>query len=112
MSVTENTSIQQWPWFITQKQTLINITVTLNSALPTGIALPMREGGATSQFDLVSGAIVRSWLWSTATRSSPLGNFSKLLPIVEDFTFISKVYLYQYINYQFILRISLIKGNR
>ena len=38
--------------------------------------LPMSVGGATSQLDLVSDAIVRSWLWSTATRSSPLGYFS------------------------------------
>ena len=58
MSVTENTYIQQWTWFITQKQTLINITVILNIALPTGIALPMREGGATSQFDLLSLALL------------------------------------------------------
>ena len=27
--------------------------------------LPMRVGGATSQLDLVSDAIVRSWLWLT-----------------------------------------------
>ena len=29
-------------------------------------------------------AIVRSWLWSTATRSSPLGYFSKLLQVVDN----------------------------
>ena len=39
--------------------------------------LPMRVGGATSQLEsTVSDAIVRSWLWLTATRSSPLGCFS------------------------------------
>ena len=36
----------------------------------------------------VSGAIVRSWLWSTATRSSPLGYFSKLLQVVDNWTHI------------------------
>ena len=35
--------------------------------------LPMRVGGAIGQLDLLSlDAIVRSWLLSTATRSSPL----------------------------------------
>ena len=40
--------------------------------------------GAISQLDLPSDAIARSWLWSTATRSSPLGyvrNYCKLLII-------------------------------
>ena len=32
----------------------------------------------------VSDAIVRSWLWSTATRSSPLGHISKLLQVVDN----------------------------
>ena len=32
----------------------------------------------------VSDAIVRSWLWSTATRSSPLGCFSTLLQVVDN----------------------------
>ena len=32
----------------------------------------------------VSQAIVRSWLWSTATRSSPLGYFSRLLQVVDN----------------------------
>ena len=32
----------------------------------------------------VSDAIVRSWLWLTATRSSPLGYFSKLLQVVDN----------------------------
>ena len=32
----------------------------------------------------VSDAMVRSWLWSTATRSSPLGYFSKLLQVVDN----------------------------
>ena len=27
---------------------------------------------------------LRSWLWSTATRSSPLGYFSKLLQVVDN----------------------------
>ena len=31
-----------------------------------------------------SDAIVPSWLWSTATRSSPLGYFSRLLQVVEN----------------------------
>ena len=39
------------------------------------------EGGGCDQSigSTVSDAIVRSWLWSTATRSSPLGCFSTLL---------------------------------
>ena len=32
----------------------------------------------------VSDAIVGSWLWSTATRSSQLGYFSKLLQVVDN----------------------------
>ena len=35
----------------------------------------------------VSDAIIRSWLWSTATRTSPFGYFSRLLQAVEDPTF-------------------------
>ena len=37
---------------------------------------PMQGGGnGQSIRSAVSGAIVRSWLWSTANRSSPFGNF-------------------------------------
>ena len=32
----------------------------------------------------VSNAIVRSWLWLTTTRSSPLGCFSTLLQVVDN----------------------------
>ena len=32
----------------------------------------------------VSDAIVRSWLWWTATRSSPLGCFSRLLQVADN----------------------------
>ena len=32
----------------------------------------------------VSDGIVRSWMWSTATRSSPLGYFSRLLQVVDN----------------------------
>ena len=32
----------------------------------------------------LSDAIVRSWLWLTATRSSPLGYFSRLLQVVDN----------------------------
>ena len=46
--------------------------------------LPMRVEGASSQLDLVSDAIVRSWLWLTATRSSPVGCFSALLKVVYN----------------------------
>ena len=44
------------------------------------------EGGGCDQLigSTVSDAIVRSWLWSTATRSSPLGYFSRLLQAVEN----------------------------
>ena len=49
-----------------------------------------REGGGCNQSigSTISDAIVRSWLWSTATRSSPLGYFSnycKLLIIDPTF---------------------------
>ena len=45
----------------------------------------MRVEGATSQLDLlVSHAIVRSWLWLTATRNSPFGCFSTLLKVVDN----------------------------
>ena len=36
----------------------------------------------------VSNAIVRSWLWLTATRGSPLGCFSTLLQAVDNWTLI------------------------
>ena len=44
------------------------------------------EGGGCDQSigSSVSDAIVRSWLWSTATGSSPLGYFSKLLQVVDN----------------------------
>ena len=43
------------------------------------------EGGGCDQSigSTVSDAIVRSWLWSTATRSSALGYFSRLLQVVD-----------------------------
>ena len=34
----------------------------------------------------VSDAIVRSWLWLTATRSSPVGCMSTLLQVVDNWT--------------------------
>ena len=47
--------------------------------------LPMRVGDATSQIgSTVSDTIVRSWLWLTATRSSPVGCFSALLKVVDN----------------------------
>ena len=44
------------------------------------------EGGGCDQSigSTVSDAIVRSWLWLTATRSSPLGCFSTLLQVVDN----------------------------
>ena len=44
------------------------------------------EGGGQDQSieSTVSDAIVRSWLWLTATRSSPLGCFSTLLLEVDN----------------------------
>ena len=42
------------------------------------------EGCDQSIGSTVSDAIVRSWLWSTATRSSPLGYFSILLQVVAN----------------------------
>ena len=44
------------------------------------------EGGGCDQSigSTVSDAIVCSWLWLTATRSSPLGYFSRLLQVVDN----------------------------
>ena len=46
----------------------------------------VREGGGCDQSigSTVSDAIVRSWLWSPATRSPTLGYFSKLLQLVDN----------------------------
>ena len=45
-----------------------------------------REGGGCDQSigSIVSDAIVHSWLWLTATRSSPMGCFSALLKVVDN----------------------------
>ena len=44
------------------------------------------EGGGCDQSirSIVSDAIVHSWLWQTATRSSPFGYFSRLLQVVDN----------------------------
>ena len=42
------------------------------------------EGCDQSILPTVSDAIARSWFWSTATRSSPLGCFSRLLRVVDN----------------------------
>ena len=44
------------------------------------------EGGGCDQSieSIVYDAIVLSWLWLTATRSSPLGCFSALLLVVDN----------------------------
>ena len=44
------------------------------------------EGGGCDQSigSTISDAKVRSWLWSTATRSSTLGYFSILLQVVDN----------------------------
>ena len=44
------------------------------------------EGGGCDQSigSTVPDAIVHSWLWSTATRSSSLGYFSRLLQVVDN----------------------------
>ena len=48
--------------------------------------LLMRVGGGCDQSigSTVSDAIVRSWLWSTATRSCSLGYFSRLGEVVDN----------------------------
>ena len=48
MSVTESTSIQEWPWFITPKPTVIN--VILNSARPTGITVKIADTYQLSEY--------------------------------------------------------------
>ena len=45
---------------------------------------PWGWGCDQSIWSTVPDAIVRSWLWSTATRSSPLGYFSRLLQVVDN----------------------------
>ena len=44
------------------------------------------EGGGCDQSirSTVSEAIIRSWLWSTETRSSQLSRFSRLLQVVDN----------------------------
>ena len=44
------------------------------------------EGGGYDQLigSTFSDAIVRSWLWSTATKSSPLVYLSRLLQVVDN----------------------------
>ena len=44
------------------------------------------EGGECDKSigSTVSYAIVRSWLWSTAAKSSPLGYFSRLVQVVNN----------------------------
>ena len=44
------------------------------------------EGGGCDQliWSTVSDTIIRSWLWLTATGSSPLGYFGKLLQVVDN----------------------------
>ena len=43
------------------------------------------DGGCDQSIvSTVSDAIVRSWLWLTATRSSSLGCFSTLLQVVDN----------------------------
>ena len=44
------------------------------------------EGGGCDQSigSIVPDAIVRSWLWSTATESTPLGYFRRLLQIAHN----------------------------
>ena len=47
--------------------------------------LSVRVGGCDQSIGFTaSDAIIRSWLWSTATRSSPLGYCGKLLQVVDN----------------------------
>ena len=47
--------------------------------------LPMKVEGCDQAIGYtVSDAIVRSWLWSTASRSSLSGYFSRLLQVVDN----------------------------
>ena len=48
----------------------------------TQAVLPMRVGQSIGS--IVFDDIVRSWLWSSATRSSPLGYFNRLLQVVDN----------------------------
>ena len=48
-------------------------------SIPAEAALINQSIGST-----VSDAIVRSWSWATATRSSSLEYFSKLLQVVDN----------------------------
>ena len=76
---------------------VFGIKDTLLSCNPSGLHSPTPRTGAVEGLgtahegggcDLligstVSDAVVRSWLWSTATKSSPLGCFSTLLQVVD-----------------------------
>ena len=73
-----------------------SIAVSVARSIPAEVALiytmheslrgycPWGWGYDQSIVSTVSDAIVRSWLWLTATRSSPLGCFSTLLKKVNN----------------------------
>ena len=67
-------SIPGWP----ETAPIYTIHETLRGHCPWGWECDQSIGST------VSDAIVRSWLWSTATRSSPLGYFSRLLQVVDN----------------------------
>ena len=85
---------------MTQQYTrIVNLKVVrLHDRIPAAAELHRfmlctRRSGGTAHEDggcdqsigsTVSDAIVRYWLWSTATRSSPLGYFSNLLQVVDN----------------------------
>ena len=68
----------------------LHVRVPLRFALIYTMQVALRgtahEGGGCDQpiGSTVSDAIVRTWLWLTATRSSPLGCFSTLLQVVDN----------------------------
>ena len=60
-------------------------TFALWNTWSSGDTAMCRAGGnGQSIGSTVSDAIVRSWMWSTATGRSPLGCFSRLLQVVDN----------------------------
>ena len=73
-------SVQQVMWFAAQP--------ALQCAIRGAQGVLPRGGCNQSIRSTVSDAIVRSWLWLTATRGSPFCYFSKLLQVVDNWNHI------------------------
>ena len=95
----DSTVYPEWPhrlcvglafWGLRVRSSLVAASLVICSPHCTVQYVELRgtayEGGRGDQLigSTVSNAIVRIWLWSTETRSSPLGYFSRLLKVVDN----------------------------